>query len=113
MKFHPQYIDIREEMELIKEKQQKIALKAEKLILLTNVKGIVDNNGSLLSKISEKRARIILKKNIAKGGMQPKLEAAIFSVSNGVKSSHIIDGRLPHAVLLEVLTREGVGTLIY
>ena len=89
------------------------SLKAEKLILLTNVKGIVNDDGSLLSKISEKRARIILKKNIAKGGMQPKLEAAIFSVSNGVKSSHIIDGRLPHAVLLEVLTREGVGTLIY
>ena len=67
----------------------------------------------LLSKISKKRARIILEKNIARGGMQPKLEAAIFGVSNGVKSSHIIDGRLPHAVLLEVLTREGVGTLIY
>ena len=89
------------------------SLKAEKLILLTNVKGIVNDNGSLLSKISKKRARIILQKNIARGGMQPKLEAAIYSVSNGVKSSHIIDGRLPHAVLLEVLTREGVGTLIY
>ena len=88
------------------------SLRAEKLILLTNVKGVVDNNGSLLSKISKKRARIILDKNIARGGMQPKLKAAIYSVSNGVKSSHIIDGRLPHAVLLEVLTREGVGTLI-
>ena len=56
--------------------------------------------------------KIILKNGIVKGGMKPKLIAAIKTISNGVKSAHIIDGRVPHAVLLEVLTKEGVGTLI-
>ena len=88
------------------------ALKAEKLILLTDVKGINDENGKLLSKVSPAKANKILKNGIVKGGMTPKLLAAVESTQGGVKSAHIIDGRVPHALMLEILTKEGVGTLI-
>tara|TARA_B100000131_G_scaffold56361_1_gene51635 strand:- start:1021 stop:1884 length:864 start_codon:yes stop_codon:yes gene_type:complete len=87
-------------------------LKAEKLILLTDIKGILDPKNNLISKISPLRGRQLIKDNIIKGGMTPKLIAALEAKRNGVKSCHIIDGRLPHAVLLEVLTAEGVGTMI-
>jgi len=87
-------------------------LKAEKLILLTDIKGILDPKNKLISKISPLRGRRLIKDNIIKGGMTPKLIAALEAKRNGVKSCHIIDGRLPHAVLLEVLTAEGVGTMI-
>ena len=87
-------------------------LKAEKLILLTDIKGILDPKNKLISKISPLRGRQLIKDNIIKGGMTPKLIAALEAKRNGVKSCHIIDGRLPHAVLLEVLTAEGVGTMI-
>ncbi len=87
-------------------------LKAEKLILLTDIKGILDPKNNLISKISPLRGRQLIKNNIIKGGMTPKLIAALEAKRNGVKSCHIIDGRLPHAVLLEVLTAEGVGTMI-
>ena len=88
------------------------SLKAEKLILLTDVKGIGDSNNNLISKISLQNGRKLLKEHFIKGGMAPKLTAALEAKKNGVKSSHIIDGRVPHAVLLEVLTEEGVGTMI-
>ena len=88
------------------------SLKAEKLILLTDVKGIRDSNNNLISKISLQNGRKLLKEHFIKGGMTPKLTAALEAKKNGVKSSHIIDGRVPHAVLLEVLTEEGVGTMI-
>ena len=88
------------------------SLKAEKLILLTDVKGIGDSNNNLISKISLQNGRKLLKEDFIKGGMTPKLTAALEAKKNGVKSSHIIDGRVPHAVLLEVLTEEGVGTMI-
>lgn len=87
-------------------------LKAEKLILLTDVKGISDEKNKLLSKVTNAKANKILKNGIVKGGMTPKLLSALSATKNGVKSAHIIDGRIPHAVLLEVLTKEGVGTLI-
>ena len=87
------------------------SLKAEKLILLTDIKGIL-NNKKLISKISARKGRELIKNNIIQGGMTPKLIAALEAKKNGVKSCHIIDGRLPHAVLLEVLTAEGVGTMI-
>ena len=86
--------------------------KAEKLILLTDVKGIEGIDGSLLTRITPKKAKSILLGGIVRKGMKPKLLASLEAISKGVKSSHIIDGRLPHAVLLEVLTKEGVGTLI-
>ena len=88
------------------------ALRAEKLILLTDVKGIGDSKNDLISKISLIKGQKLLKEDFIKGGMTPKLSAALEAKKNGVKSSHIIDGRVPHAVLLEVLTEEGVGTMI-
>ena len=88
------------------------SLKAEKLILLTDVKGIGDSENKLISKISQKKGQKILKEKFIKGGMTPKLTSALDAKKNGVRSCHIIDGRVPHAVLLEVLTEEGVGTMI-
>ena len=88
------------------------ALNAEKLILLTDVKGIGDSKNKLISKVSLQKGQRILKEEYIKGGMTPKLEAALNAKKRGVKTCHIIDGRLPHAVLLEVLTEEGVGTMI-
>ena len=87
------------------------SLKAEKLILLTDIKGILDDK-KLISKISASRGKKLINNNIIQGGMTPKLIAALEAKKKGVKSCHIIDGRLPHAVLLEVLTAEGVGTMI-
>jgi len=88
------------------------SLKAEKLILLTDVKGIGDSENNLISKISLKNGQKILKEKFITGGMTPKLTAALDAKKRGVKSCHIIDGRVPNAVLLEVLTEEGVGTMI-
>ena len=88
------------------------SLKAEKLILLTDIKGILGNNNKLISKISAREGMKLIKNYIIQGGMTPKLIAALEAKKKGVKSCHIIDGRLPHAVLLEVLTAEGVGTMI-
>ena len=88
------------------------SLKAEKLILLTDVKGIGNSNNELISKISLSKGQKLLNEKFIKGGMTPKLTAALQAKKNGVKSCHIIDGRVPHAVLLEVLTEEGVGTMI-
>ena len=87
------------------------SLKAEKLILLTDIKGIL-NNKQLISRISASKGRQLINRNIIREGMAPKLIAALEAKKKGVKSCHIIDGRLPHAVLLEVLTAEGVGTMI-
>ena len=88
------------------------SLRSEKLILLTDVEGIKDKKGKLLSRINKKRAMAILSQGVVQGGMKPKLKSCLETISTGVKSCHIIDGSLPHAVLLEVLTDEGVGTLI-
>ena len=88
------------------------ALGAEKLLLLTDVKGVLDGNKKLLSEMSVAGARGIIKKKVAKGGMIPKLNCCIAAVTGGVTSAHIIDGRVEHAVLLEVFTDEGIGTLI-
>ncbi|MFL2698170.1 MAG: acetylglutamate kinase [Gammaproteobacteria bacterium] len=87
-------------------------IKAEKLILLTDVSGVQDKKGSVLSKISTYEAKKLLKTDTIKGGMSPKLSSSLESINEGTKSAHIIDGRVPHAVLLEVLTDDGVGTLI-
>ena len=88
------------------------ALKAEKLILLTDVSGINDSKNNLISSISLGKGQKLLHEKFIQGGMAPKLLAALNAKRNGVKSAHIIDGRVPHAVLLEVLTEEGVGTMI-
>ena len=89
------------------------SLKAEKIILLTDISGIKDETGKKISTITIKEAKKLIKnkKNI-KGGMYPKLTAAINSLENGVKNAHIVDGRVPHSVLIEILTDKGVGTWI-
>ncbi len=88
------------------------ALNAEKLILLTDVKGVLDNKGELMSTLSVKGARSLVRRKVATEGMVPKLTCCVEAVSNGVASVHIIDGRVEHAVLLEVFTDAGVGTVI-
>lgn len=87
-------------------------LNAEKLILLTNIAGLQDREGRLLTGLSSPEVDALIADGTITGGMLPKIDCALSAVKNGVTSSHIIDGRVAHAVLLEVLTDEGVGTLI-
>jgi acetylglutamate kinase len=87
-------------------------LKAEKLILLTDVPGLMDKQGNLLSGLSTIEVNQLIEDGTVSGGMLPKIQCALSAVNNGVTASQIIDGRVAHAVLLEVLTDEGVGTLI-
>jgi len=88
------------------------ALNAEKLILLTNVAGLEDKEGNLLTGLTAEDVDRLIADGTITGGMLPKIECALNAVKNGVTTSQIIDGRISHAVLLEVLTDEGVGTLI-
>ena len=88
------------------------SLNAEKLILLTNTVGILDSNDNLLTGLNAKSVDQLISDGTINGGMIPKIDCALSAVKNGVKSTHIIDGRVPHAVLLEVFTDSGVGTLI-
>ena len=87
-------------------------LKAEKLVVLTNTPGVLDKNGNLLTGLSAKKIDELFADGTISGGMLPKIGSALEAVKNGVNSCHIIDGRVEHAVLLEILTSEGVGTLI-
>jgi len=87
-------------------------LKAEKLIVLTNTAGVLDKNGNLLTGLTARRIDELFADGTISGGMLPKISAALDAARSGVKSVHIIDGRVEHAVLLEVLTDQGVGTLI-
>ncbi len=87
-------------------------LQAEKLILLTNVEGLLDKEGRILTGLSTKEVDALIEDGTIHGGMLPKIRYALDAVKGGCSSSHIIDGRVPHAVLLEIFTDEGVGTLI-
>ena len=87
-------------------------LKAEKLVLLTNTPGVLDKDGKLLTGLTPKRIDELFADGTLSGGMLPKISSALDAARSGVKSVHIIDGRVEHALLLEVLTDEGVGTLI-
>ncbi len=89
-----------------------VALQAEKLVILTNTKGVLDKNGDLLTGLNPAKINQLVADGTISGGMIPKIDFALEAVKNGVKTAHIIDGRVPHALLLEVLTNEGVGTLI-
>jgi acetylglutamate kinase len=86
------------------------ALRAEKLILLTDVDGVLDHRGKLLASLTPDSAREAISSGIVKGGMIPKLDCCIHAVQHGVTSTHIIDGRIPHSLLLEIFTDGGVGT---
>jgi len=87
-------------------------LQAEKLVVLTNTPGVLDKQGKLLTGLTPKKIDDLVHKGVISGGMLPKIGSALDAARNGVKSVHIIDGRVPHALLLEVLTDQGVGTLI-
>ena len=91
------------------------ALDAEKMILLTDTPGILEdytNPATLLTKLDIKTARGLIEKGIVSGGMIPKVSCCVRSLAQGVKAAHIIDGRIPHALLLEIFTNEGIGSMI-
>ena len=87
-------------------------LQAEKLMLLTNVSGLQDRDGEVLTGLSTARVDELIDDGTIYGGMLPKIRCALDAVKSGVASAHIVDGRVPHAVLLEIFTDAGVGTLI-
>ena len=88
------------------------ALGAEKLIHLTDVQGILGDDGRLLSTLSRKEAERLMEETVIDGGMLPKVESAVRALRGGTAKAHIIDGRVPHAILLELFTHEGIGTEI-
>ena len=87
-------------------------LRAEKLMLLTNVAGLLDKQGAVLTGLTTAEVDGLIADGTISGGMLPKIGCALDAVKSGVASAHIIDGRVPHAVLLETFTNEGIGTLI-
>ena len=89
-----------------------VALDAEKLILLTDVAGVLDDEGKLIHSLSHKTVKEWKEKGVISGGMIPKIKSCLSAVEKGVKSVHIIDGRIPHSILLEVFTDVGIGTVI-
>jgi len=89
-----------------------VVLRAEKLILLTNTPGVLDQEGKLLTGLTPREVDALISDGTLQGGMLPKIDAALDAAKSGVNSVHIIDGRVENAVLLEVLTDQGVGTLI-
>jgi len=88
-------------------------LQAEKLMLLTNAAGVLDKNGTVLTGLDSAQVADLIADGTIHGGMLPKIGCALDAVQSGVNSVHIIDGRVAHAVLLEIFTHEGVGTLIH
>jgi acetylglutamate kinase len=88
------------------------ALAAEKLIHLTDVQGILDGHGRLISTLTGKDAERLMQEGVIEGGMLPKVESSLRALRGGTAKAHIIDGRQPHAILLELFTREGIGTEI-
>lgn len=87
-------------------------LQAEKLMLLTNIKGVMDKAGNVMTGLTPKKVDSLIADETISGGMIPKIQCALDAVRSGVKSAVIVDGRVPHATLLEIFTNEGVGTLI-
>src|SRR5262249_24487727 len=88
------------------------ALRAEKLILMTDVEGVKDKSGALLDTLPTDAASEMIRDGAIAGGMIPKVECCLEAIRGGVKQAHVIDGRVRHALLLEVLTNRGVGTEI-
>ncbi len=89
------------------------ALKAEKLIILTDVSGVLDENKELIPTLTQNKAKGLISKGIVAGGMRPKLTCCMEALESGVKKAHVIDGRISHALLLEIFTDTGVGTVIF
>jgi acetylglutamate kinase len=88
------------------------ALKAERLILLTDVEGVLDQDKKLIPRLSVREARQLISNGTISGGMIPKIQTAIDAVEGGVNAAVILDGRIPHVLLLELFTEHGAGTLI-
>lgn len=88
------------------------ALGASKLLMLTDVSGILDQDGKLINQISIPDARKLIKKGVVNGGMIPKVETCINALENGTDAAHILDGRIPHVLLLEIFTEHGTGTMM-
>ncbi|AGF48631.1 acetylglutamate kinase [Candidatus Kinetoplastibacterium oncopeltii TCC290E] len=88
-------------------------LKAEKLVMMTNIPGVLDKKGQLLRSLSSQSIDKLFADGTISGGMIPKISSSLEATRNGVNSVHIIDGRVPHCLLLELLTDQGVGTMIY
>jgi acetylglutamate kinase len=87
-------------------------INAEKLVLMTNTKGVLNKDNNLITGLIPKEIKSLVKTKVLSGGMLPKIQAALIAAENKVNSVHIIDGRVEHALLLEILTDQGVGTLI-
>ena len=89
------------------------ALNAERLILVTDVDGVLDSNKALISSVNEPQAREMIRDNRISGGMIPKVECGLSALNAGVKKAHIINGKIAHAVLLELFTDSGIGTQLF
>ena len=87
-------------------------LKAEKLVMMTNTAGVLDKDGKLLTGLTAKRIDELFADGTLSGGMLPKISSALDAARGGVRAVHIIDGRVDHALLLEIMTDQGVGTMI-
>ena len=87
-------------------------LKAEKLIMLTNIRGVLDKAGELITELTPRRIDELIADGTISGGMLPKIAGALDAAKSGVNSVHIIDGRVPHVLLLEILTEQAFGTMI-
>jgi len=88
------------------------SLKAEKLIILTDVPGIMDRKEKIISTVKKSNVKKLIDDGIVSGGMLPKVQSCLKAVEGGVSKAHIIDGRIPHCLLLEIFTKEGIGTEI-
>jgi len=88
------------------------ALQAKKLLLMTDVEGVMDTNGVLISSMTIAEAADLMQDEVLRGGMIPKVQCAVEAVQGGAEKVHIIDGRVPHAILLEIFTDAGIGTQI-
>jgi acetylglutamate kinase len=88
------------------------AMKAKRLLFLTDVPGVLDKNGQLIPEMTVEQARALIADGTISGGMIPKVENCIDAVSRGVEAATIMDGRVPHCLLLEVFTEAGVGTMV-
>jgi len=88
------------------------ALRAARLFLLTDVAGVLDKQGELLTDLDPTKIKALSDNGTIKGGMIPKLETCVRAVTEGVDAAVVLDGRIPHAMLLEIFTRQGAGTLI-
>jgi acetylglutamate kinase len=93
-----------------------IALKAEKLILLTDIRGLLRNpkdESTLIPEVKMSQVPLLIRQGVISGGMIPKIDCCVEAVRSGVARSHILDGRIPHSILIEMLSDAGIGTMLY